>query len=136
MSVIINARIRSTTLGVEGHGILSCMIDCEGEGWGQGFGGYAFDEPTWGPGGREEHDFKGRRGVAFGMEFIRRLLDTLKVEKWEALPGQHVRLRKESDFGAIEAIGHITSERWFDPKALAAEFFPKDATALAATGGR
>ena len=125
MSVIINAKIESTMLGVEDHGILSCMIHLSWQGAGQGFGGYAFDEPVFGPGGRERGDFKGRRGCAFGAEFIRRLLDTLKVERWERLPGTYVRLRKTDNFGAIDAIGHITDERWFDPKTLAAEFYPE-----------
>lgn len=109
---IKNARIVRTTLGVEDHGIFSCFLMLEGDGWGGGFGGYALDGPV-----KEGGEFKGRRGTAWGAEFIRRLLDTLCVETWEALPGTIVRVESEGWGGrAAVAIGHAIKDRWFRPE--------------------
>lgn len=128
MSIIVNARITGTMLGVEDHGILSSMVSLDYGGTCQGFGGYAFDEPVFGPGGRKMGDFKGRRGCAFGMEFIRRFLEVVGVDKWEDLKGRHVRVRKTDEWGAIEAIGNIIKDDWFDPKALAEQMRQKEAS--------
>ena len=106
---VTNAKIASTMLGTEDHGILTAMVMCEGDGWGCGFGGYDFDAPTH----DEDGKFAGRRGTAFGMEWIRLLLDTLMLERWEQLPGTLVRVETEGWGGGIKAIGHITKERWF-----------------------
>lgn len=116
MSEIRNAIIRSTTLGVEDHGILSFMVHLDYSGGGQGFGGYCMDEPI-----KVDGDSKGRRGTAFGMECVRRILDTLGVRSWEKLPGTTCRV--ESDVGQVYRIGHFLKDKWFDPKALAADFY-------------
>ncbi len=34
----------------------------------------------------------------------------------------HMQNRHKSEWGTIQAIGHITENRWFDPKVLADEF--------------
>lgn len=106
-----NARIASTMLGVEDHGILTCMLHLECGGVGQGFGGYTFDEYG-------END-KARHGVAFGMEFIRRVLKVVGVQKWEDLPGKYIRA--DADNSKVYRIGHITEDKWFDPQELAEE---------------
>ncbi|WP_423258771.1 hypothetical protein, partial [Escherichia coli] len=67
-----NAVITGTMLGVEDHGILSCMIYLDYGGAGQGFGGYAFDTPVKKDGIHFE-----RVGIAWGMEFIRRVLNVV-----------------------------------------------------------
>lgn len=114
---IVNARIDSTMLGVEGHGILSCMIGLDYGGTHQGFGGYGMDEPLKDDTGK----FIRRQGTAFGCEFIRRVLEVVGVERWEDLKGQHVRVKRGDGWnGEILAIGHIIKDEWFDPKALAA----------------
>ena len=105
---IKNAKIRSTMLGVEDHGIMTCMLHVEGDGWGQGFGGYSFD--SW------DEKLKKRVGSSYGIEFIKNILETLEVGKWEQLPGTYVRI--ENDFGKIYAIGHITKDKWFRPSEL------------------
>ena len=109
MAKIENATITSTMLGTEDHGILTAMLMLAGDGWGIGFGGMSFDGP--------EHDaagkFIGRRGSAFGMEWIRGLLDTLEVERWEQLPGKLVRVETEGWGGKAIAIGHPIKDRWF-----------------------
>ncbi len=116
---ICNAKIVSTFLGVEGHGILTCQIHVGGEAWGQAFGGYGLDEPIL-----DENDkFVCRRGAAFGMEWINQLLKTLDVSSYEKLPGTIVRVRYAGTrySGSIEAIGHALKEQWFAPKELAEE---------------
>jgi len=116
---IENAKITGTTLGIEGHGIFTAYIHLEGDGWGVSFGGYAFD--YW-----SEAD-KRRVGASYGMEFIRRLMNTVGVESWEKLPGAFVRVDSEGWGGKAKRIGHITKAQWFDPEALFAEMRAADA---------
>ena len=40
-----NAKIKSTKLGYEDHGILTCFLILEQESSSQGFGGYRLDAP-------------------------------------------------------------------------------------------
>ena len=63
---IVNARIRSTTLGVEDHGIFTAWLNLDYGGSGQGFGGWALDGK---PVKRDAHSR--RPGTAYGCEFIR-----------------------------------------------------------------
>lgn len=95
MSDIENAKIRNTFLGKEDHGIPSSMLSLEGDCWGQGFGG---------------HDlrFEGK-----GVALLMGILDTLRVDSWEKLPGTLVRVRRVN--GRICAVGHIVEDRWFCP---------------------
>lgn len=111
---IENARIKDTMLGVEDHGILTAYVHLEGDGWGVGFGGYAMD--SW------DQSKKRRLGTAFGTEYILRLLDVIGVSKWEDLKGKYCRVETEGLGGGARRIGHITKDKWFDPKALAEEF--------------
>lgn len=114
---IVNAKIDSTMLGMEDHGIMSCMIGLDYGGSHQGFGGYVFDEPLK----NSQGDNQSRRGTAYGCEFVRRVLEVVGVETWEKLKGQHVRVKREDGWGgSIIAIGNILKDDWFDPKDLAA----------------
>jgi len=108
--MIENVTIKSTSLGVEDHGIFTCNLELSGDGWGCGFGGYALDE--WNP------EAKRRIGTAYGMEFIGAILRTLEVETWEQLRGQHIRAETERVGGRIIKIGHLIKNKWFDPKSL------------------
>lgn len=108
---IENARIVSTMLGREDHGILTCYVHLEGNGMVVGWGGYAFD--SW------DDSLKRRVGAAYGMEFIAAVLDVAGVERWEQLPGAYVRLESQGWGGRATRIGHITKDLWFDPEALA-----------------
>jgi hypothetical protein len=108
---IKNARIRSTTLGWEDHGIFTAFVDLEYDGSGQGFGGYALDE--W----RGERNATGKRfGTSWGMEFIMRVCEIVGVKRWEELPGKYVRA--DADSGKVYRVGHITADKWFDPAEL------------------
>ena len=106
MSEIKNAKIVSTTLGVEDHGLLSAFVHLDGDGWGCGFGGYKLDGP---------HGHIGQ-GPNYCAAFIRGVLDALEVERWEKLPGTIVRAYSEGPGGGILRIGHAYKDKWFDPK--------------------
>ncbi len=88
-----NATISGTFLGREDHNIPTAMIYvADGGGGEQGFGGYSLRHyPT----------------------FVQDVLDTLGVEKWEALKGVNCRVRANNT--KITAIGHIVKDRWFTP---------------------
>lgn len=101
-----NAVIQSTMLGVEDHGILTCMIHTSSGVVGQGFGGWAFD--AW------NERAKRREGTAWGMHFVGLLLSTLEVGSWEKLPGTPCRVR--ATHNKIVAIGHFIRDRWFEPE--------------------
>jgi hypothetical protein len=93
---IKNAKIASTMLGFEGHGILTYMIYLSyGESASQGFGGYTL-------------------GGAYTTKVVEGILKTLDVETWEALPGNHVRAKIVN--GRITEIGNILEDKWFNPK--------------------
>jgi hypothetical protein len=79
------AKIESTTLGYEDHGIFTVYLHVSyGSGLHQSVGGYALDEYMGERG-------KGRRvGTAYGMEFIARVMNACGVNRWEDLPGRTV----------------------------------------------
>ena len=105
-----NARITGTTLGVEDHGIFSCMLHLDYGGAMQGFGGFSLDEPIKDANGK----FLRRQGSALGAEFLMRVLAVTGASSWEKLPGTPVRVR--ADYNKVYAIGHYIEERWFYPE--------------------
>jgi len=117
-NAIENAEITSTMLGNEDHGIFTCYVTVEGEGWGGGFGGYGLDQYI--------PEKKERIGTAYGLEFIKRILSTLEVSSWENLRGTPVRVETEGPGGRILRIGHFKKKRWFDPQELLKEMEPFD----------
>ena len=95
-----NAKIISTMLGYEDHGMLTCFLHLEQDSVGQGFGGYRLDKS---------------KGWSIYTDFwIKRILETVGVNRWEGLKGKHIRV-KGMEFGVIEGIGHITNDKWFFP---------------------
>lgn len=107
--MIRNARIDSTWLGREDHGIFTFSLGLDFGDFHQGYGQYALDGPAEPRGGA-------RVGTAFGCAAIMGVLDVLQVPKWEALVGTPVRVRYEDH--APQAIGHFIENRWLDLKAL------------------
>lgn len=106
MMEIRNAKIEEVSLGYEVHGILTCYLFLDYGSSSQSFGGYALD--IW-------HKEAGERfGTAYGMEFVRSILDVVGVEKWEDLKGKNIRVKSESR--KIHAIGHIIKDKWFEPE--------------------
>lgn len=104
-----NALITGTALGNEDHGIFTASLVLEYESGCQCFGGYAMDEHNGvrGAGSR-------RRGTAYGMEFILRILDTVGADSWEKLKGKCIRVKATQS--KVIAIGHITKDKWFNPE--------------------
>lgn len=97
-----NAKITSTRLGYEDHGILTCHLLLSGDGAGQAFGGYRLDAPKDGD-------------SIMGTFWVKRILETVGVRNWEDLKGKYVRVDGE-EHGDIFGIGHITENKWFHPK--------------------
>lgn len=95
MAEITNAKITSTMLGLEDHGIPTCFVNLEWPGAGQGFGGYDLRH--------------------YGIEFITKTCAAVGVEKWEDLRGKVCRIRH--DHRKVYAIGHIVEDRWYEPEA-------------------
>lgn len=98
---IQNAIIESTSLGYEGHGIMTCFLYLKyGGSSAQGFGGY---------------NLKGE----FGMKFIEEVLKIVGVDSWEKLPGKYIRVKYEGKWNSpITAIGNMLEDNWFNPKDL------------------
>lgn len=104
-STIVNARIAETQFGYEGHGIMTCYLLIEGDGWCCNFGGYALD--SW------NNEESRRVGTAQGFNAVIELMKTLEVEKWEDLKGKYIRCETEGWGGRITKVGHMLKGRWF-----------------------
>lgn len=106
-SVIQNARIESTMLGEEDHGIFTCMLSLDFGGSGVGFGGYGLDD--W------NESLNRRVGTAYGLDCLKLILKTLDVSTWEKLPGTYIRVELTGpNLGAkILRIGHVLKDKWF-----------------------
>lgn len=88
---IQNARILSTHLGPEDHGIPTAMLTLEGQHDSTGFGGYDL----------RHH----------GIGYVTQLLSALCVSTWEKLPSQVVRMAIAGHM--CIAVGHVMQDRWF-----------------------
>ena len=106
---IKNAKIESTMLGFEDHGIFTYCLQLDYGGSGQGFGTYMLDAKDPADPKTVPHNY--------GIRHIRQILGVVGVEKWEDLPGKYIRVEAEHD--GIRRIGNILEDKWFDPK----EFF-------------
>lgn len=90
-----NARIDSTFLGREDHGIFTAFLYLDYGGGGQGFGGYVLKDK-------------------YAYVFVSRVLETVGASSWENLPGKHVRVCVEQ--GKALGIGHIIEDKWYFPE--------------------
>jgi len=89
-----NARVVSTFIGKEDHGIPTCSVRLDYGGSVQSFGGWDLRH--------------------YGYAMIQGILDAVGAESWETLQGMHVRARCEST--KIYALGHIIEDRWYAPE--------------------
>jgi len=102
----VPAVIQETFLGLNDHGIFDAWLHLAGQGWGQGFGGYALDQ--WDAG------LNRRIGTGFGLDWVGEILRTLGVESWEKVKGQEViALYSEGDSwgGQIKGFAHTLEDR-------------------------
>lgn len=91
---IRNARIESTMLGIEDHGIPTCVLKLDYGGLLQNFGGYDLRH--------------------YGVTMITGILNAVGAPSWEDLIGEHVRVK--CDQGKVYAIGHIIEDKWYQPE--------------------
>lgn len=97
MSETKNAKISSTFLGYESHGILTCYLRLDYGGISQSFGGYYLSH--------------------YGLEMIQEILKVTEVESWENLKGNYVKVYIDSS-GVIRRIGHVIKDIWYSPENL------------------
>ena len=101
---IKNAKISSTMLGREDHGIMTFMIYIDTRNFACGIGRYCLDEFN-----------TATQTRVFRAESI------VGVDKWEDLPGKYIRF-EDNGFGSnVTKIGNIIDEKWLDFE----EFFGK-----------
>ena len=97
----VMAKIDSTTLGQEDHGIWTAMLACSWESGGISVGGYALDNPV-----KDENEHVHRFGSAFGMDQVIAICETVGVSAWEKLKGASVIvLFPENDTWGSRAVG-------------------------------
>ncbi len=103
---IKNAIITSTSLGYE-HGCFSLSLTLDYGRSGQGFGGYTLDSiPNQVP--------NTRLGSAWGLQFIKEIINVVGVRKYEDLQGKHIRV-KANHYKVFE-IGNFLNDNWFCPE--------------------
>lgn len=115
--MIRNAKIKSTMLGREAHGIMTWMISIDPGSFNSVFfhdvGGYCLDN--------YDKETKKRVFRAESMESVSKLLEVVGVDKWEDLPGKYIRFEDNGWGSTVTKIGNIIEDKWLDLK----EFFGK-----------
>jgi hypothetical protein len=93
------AKIESTMLGLEDHGVVTAYLHLKWDGSGIGVGGYCLDTPVKKPDGTHSH----REGTGYGLDHIMRLTQTVGVSTWENLTGADVIVlfTTESSWGSM-----------------------------------
>lgn len=107
---IKNARINSTMLGRDDHGVMTFMIYISADGFDCGIGGYCLDEFN---SATQTRVFR-----AESMEAISKVLEVVGVDKWEDLPGKYIRFEDNGRGSTVTKIGNIIEEKWFDLEEL------------------
>ena len=123
--MIENCKIKSTMLGYEGHGMLTCSLFLEGAGWTVSFGGYCLDQYGKRPEGR-------RYATSIGFQAITEILNTLEVKTWEELKGKYIRAESNGIGSTCEKIGHLMKDKWFSFR----EFFEQHENTSEAQNGQ
>lgn len=112
MSEIKNAKITSTMLGREDHGIMTFMIFVEFDKCVScGIGGYALDY--------YDRTLETRVCNPKSMEAITKILDVVGVYKWEDLEGSYICIKDNGWGSTIDEIGNLMGDKWFNLR----EFF-------------
>lgn len=105
---IRNAKIKSTMLGREDHGIMTFCIFIEFNGTVCGIGGYALD--------MYNHTTESRVFSSKGLEDISKILEIVGVDKWEDLPGKYIKIKDNGRGSTVDEIGNLMEEKWFNLK--------------------
>ena len=101
-----NVKIIETFLGREDHGILTCYLTVEGDGFGVSIGGYCLDK----------YDENKRKRIAYhkSFELIDRILEVVGVSTWEELQGKYIRVKSNGFGGRVTEIGNLIKDDWLD----------------------
>ena len=110
---IRNAEITSVSLTMADHGCLTYFIVIETSSFGCSYGGYCLGHGYL---GANEFD-----ASAKGLEAMMRIMNVVGVERWEDLKGKYVRIVDRGFGTAVDTIGNITQDKWFNQR----EFFAK-----------
>lgn len=104
-TIIENAKIVGTTLGIEDHGIMTFYLHIEFVKSACSFGGYSLDS----------YDKKVKRRIASaaGLQAIIEILKCVGVSKWEDLVGTYIRCEHQGWGGKILRIGNLIKDQWF-----------------------
>ena len=106
--MVKNARITSTMLGREDHGIMTFMIYIDAGNFSCGVGGFCLDEFNM--------DSQTRVFRAKSMKAVSEILNVVGVDKWEDLPGKYIRFEDDGWGSTVTKIGNIIDDKWFDMK--------------------
>ena len=106
--MVKNARIMSTMLGQEDHGIVTFMIYLDAGNFSCGVGGFWLEEFNT--------DSQIRVFRAKSMKAISEILNVVGVDKCEELPGKYIRFEDNGWGSTVTKIGNIIDDKWFDMK--------------------
>ena len=106
MKMIKNARIMSTMLGREDHGIMTFMIYIDAGDFSCGVGGFCLDEFNT---ASQTRVFRAK-----SMKAISEILNVVGVDKWEELPGKYIRFEDNGWGSTVTKIGNIIDDKWLD----------------------
>ncbi len=109
---ITNGIIESADIVFSRGFILDCWLHLKFDGTGQGFGGYVLGGSPFDDAVCAKH----AEQPNFAADFIGGVLAIAGVEKFSALPGKVIRVRKNDEWGDIKAIGHPVKDLWYEPK--------------------
>lgn len=104
--MIKNARITSTMLGREDHGIMTFMIYIDAGDFSCGVGGFCLDEFNT---ASQTRVFRAK-----SMKAISEILNVVGVDKWEELPGKYIRFEDNGWGSTVTKIGNIIDDKWLD----------------------
>lgn len=113
MREIVNAQIKSTSLGAGDAPCFTCYLHLEFDGGGVSFGGYSLD--------KFDKELDKRIGVGMSIDFIQEIMDVVGVSTWEQLKGKYIRLDTEGWGGRALGIGNLLKDKWVYPE----EFFKR-----------
>lgn len=105
---IKNAKIASTMLGREEHGIMTFMIFVDFYEGCCGIGDYALDA--------YDKNTECRVYSGKGLEAISQILEVVGVDTWEDLPGSYIRVKYQGWGSTVDEIGNLMEEKWFNIK--------------------
>lgn len=101
---IINAKITSTFLGREDHGIFTFYLGCDTDGSYRSVGGYCLDY--------KDRDLNKNIYNQKSMALISEIISVVGCNSWEEIKGNYIRLKINGM--KVEAIGNIVKDRWVD----------------------